>query len=134
MKVIFARKDGDIISKVIRIYTWSEWSHVAIVDGDYILEALGSVGVVKTPIKDFELRYSHTCIRYIKGDIEKARKLVGKEFDMIGMCGGLLHMNVHDLNKYFCSEYVAYASYVFGDEYTYKVSPENLFWTSTLKP
>lgn len=134
MKVIFSRKDGDLISKAIRIYTWSDWSHVGIIDGDYVLEAIGGKGVAKTSLRAFNLRYSHTCIRYIEGDIEKARALIGKEFDMLGMCGGLLHMDVHDLDKYFCSEYVAYASYAFGDEYTYKVSPENLFWVSTFKP
>jgi hypothetical protein len=134
MKIIFARKDGDLVSKFIRMYTWSKWSHVGIIDGDYVLESIGCNGVTKTKLKDFKLRYTNICIRYIKGDIEKARNLVGKEFDMLGMCGGMLHLNVHSLDKYFCSEYVAYASYVFDDDYTYKVSPENLFWASTLKP
>jgi hypothetical protein len=131
MKVIFARNNGNIISKVIRLYTWSDWSHVGIIDGEHVIEAIGCKGVARTKLKAFELRYDDTCIRHIAGDIEKAKALIGKDFDQRGLWGGLLHMRVQDPDKWFCSELVAHASDAFDSEFAHKVSPENLYWVSS---
>jgi len=132
MKVIFARNNSSIISKVIRAYTWSNWSHVGIIDGEYVIEAIGGRGVAKTELEAFKLRYDENCIRHIAGDVEKARALIGKDFDQRGLWGGLLHMRVQDPNKWFCSELVAYAADAFYDEFAHKVSPENIFWLKQL--
>jgi len=131
MKVIFARNNANFISKIIRLYTWSEWSHVGVIDGDYVIEAIGGKGVEKTLIKAFKKRYDITKIRRIPGDIEIARNLIGKQFDQKGLWGGLLHMSVQDPDKWFCSELVAHASYAFDSKYAHKVSPENLYWLSS---
>jgi hypothetical protein len=100
MKIIFARNNGSFISKVIRLYTWSDWSHVGIIAGEHVIEAIGGKGVARTELKAFELRYDQTCIRHISGDIDKARALIGKEFDQSGLWGGLLNMLVQDPNKW----------------------------------
>jgi hypothetical protein len=131
MKVIFARNNGSLISKVIRLYTWSDWSHVGIIDGEHVIEAIGGKGVAKTELKAFELRYDDTCIRHIAGDIDKARALIGKDFDQRGLWGGLCHLGIQDPDKWFCSELVAHASDAFDSEFAHKVSPENLFWVSS---
>lgn len=131
MKVIFARNNYSFISKLIRLYTWSDWSHVGVIDGDYVIEAIGNKGVERTRINAFKKRYDETCIRYIPGNINKARALLGKEFDQKGLWGGLLHLRVQDPDKWFCSELVAHASDAIGSEFAHKVSPENLYWLSS---
>ncbi len=66
--VIFA-KGYHPISLGIRLLTYSEWSHCAILhygpltvhgqqyDGEKVIEALGGAGVVVTPMSDFVARY-----------------------------------------------------------------------------
>lgn len=49
MKVVFTRSDS-LIGKLIRFFSWSDWSHVAISDEVHVWEATGVTGkVMKTP-------------------------------------------------------------------------------------
>lgn len=57
MKVIFARNNKPI-SLLIRLVTWSRWSHCAVVDGNFVIEARGGCGVVITPLTEFKKRYT----------------------------------------------------------------------------
>jgi hypothetical protein len=131
MKVIFARNNLSVISKIIRLYTWSDWSHVGVIDGNYVIEAIGGKGVSRTHIKAFKKRYDHTCVRHIPGNIEIAKALIGKKFDQRGLWGGLLHLRIQDPDKWFCSELVAHACNAFDSKHAHKVSPENLYWLSS---
>lgn len=129
MLVIFGR-NNTFISHLIRWRTNSQWSHCAIIDncGTRVIEAMGKKGVKYTSFAEFNDRYTHTSIRIIDGDIEKARQQLGSPFDFNGMINNFLRLNRHDSHSWFCSELVAYASDVFADHVANKVTPEHLYW------
>ena len=58
MKIILGRRTS-FSSFVIRLFTWSKWSHVAIIlEDDYTtIEATASLGVVKSNMNKFKKRY-----------------------------------------------------------------------------
>ena len=58
IKVIFG-KNHLPFSWLIRIFTWSRWSHCGIVVGDMVFEATATKGVVVTPLTNFIERYNN---------------------------------------------------------------------------
>jgi hypothetical protein len=148
MKTIFGR-NNHWISVLIQLRTWGDWSHVGIVDGDQVIEAVGPPigeyvkhclfntplvtphGVRYTPIEDFKSRYFVTEIRYLPGDIEKARESIGRPFDMRALFGGFFYQNWQDPDKDCCSEVVARAVTFIDDIFAHKFNPSILYWISS---
>ena len=133
MQVIFARSNH-IISRLIRWRTKSQWSHVGIIDGGYVIEAAGKQGVVRTSLADFYCRYSTTEIRFIPGNANRAKAKLGAKFDIWGIWGVALKSSLEHSDKWFCSELVALASDHIGDQHAHKVTPEHLYWISHKLP
>lgn len=126
--VIFARNDH-WISRLVRWRTNSQWSHVGILDGDYVIEAMGSTGVRQTPLAQFYDRYTHHTSKQLPGDIEKARYLIGSDFDLWGLWGVFFRSDeLQSSRKWFCSELVAYATGLYDETALHKVTPEHLYW------
>lgn len=117
------------ISRVIRWRTGSKWSHVGILENDEenVIEAKGGYGVLKTPLVDFTQRYHTIEYRQIDGDIERARRLIGKPFDNEGIKGVFFRSFKHCPDSWFCSELVAYCAPFIPDEYCQYQTPETLF-------
>lgn len=137
------------ISIWVRLKTWSEWSHVAIVDGDVVIEAKGIAvwpmllvllniipnsielgGVVRTPISDFLDRYDSVHYVWIDGDMDRARSLVGTPFDPWGMLGILIKRNIHCVRSLFCAEYVALVATHFRDEFAHHQTAQTILAAS----
>lgn len=135
MILIFGRNNS-WISRIIRLWTASDWSHVAIMDNDdmHVIEAKGPEGVVRTHIFEFLARYEHVEYKYLQGDIERARAHLGKPFDMQGIRGILKRSFTHCPDSWFCSELVAHAATHIPDESAHHITPEQLYRLSTNLP
>jgi hypothetical protein len=99
--------------------------------GECVIEAKGGVGVISTPIKEFTQRYSHIERRYLPGDINKVKVLMGQDFNDFGIWCLLLNLNMSNIEKAFCSELVAIASHAIRDEDAHKIPPEFLYILSS---
>lgn len=111
MNIIFVT-DNKLGSIFIRWFTWSNYSHVALMKGDTIIEATLKHGVVVKPLQDFMKKYKRKLICEVEGvDEEKAWNFAldqcNKPYDVKAIFGFLLRRNWTDDNSWFCSELVA---------------------------
>ena len=97
---------------LIRSVTWSAWSHVALVDGDYVIEATWP-RVRRVPLANVLAKHS----RYVIADIacrnpalamRAARSQVGKPYDLAARVGFMAHRDWQDDSRWLCSELVAW--------------------------
>ena len=112
MKLVLCRSKT-IGSWLIRTATWSDWSHVAIVDGDEVIEAVWpKVRIAK--LADIVLQHSECEFIDFTTDrdqeiIAAARSQVGKPYDLVGVLGLWWHRDWQDDSKWWCSELPAWA-------------------------
>jgi uncharacterized protein YycO len=126
---------------LIRAVTWSNWSHVALIDGDYVIEAAWPV-VRRVPLVDVLKKHNHFQIVDLpcdnpRGVIEAAKSQIGKPYDLTALFGFLAHRDWQDTNKWFCSELVAWAfdaagSPLFRPEALHRVTPQHLWMLSPI--
>lgn len=146
MNVLFYRGTS-IVSTVIRWQTRSRYSHVAMQNGDSVIEAwhIGGVRLTKSPFE------SHTngtvidvCMFDFGGHIEQKMwnwllAQVGKRYDFRMVLRFLprLKETEESKDKYFCSELCMAASVVGGLPFLSRVSPAyvapgHLWWSPFL--
>jgi uncharacterized protein YycO len=112
MKLFFCTNDLPV-SVAIRVFTWSDWSHVAIIDGNEIIEAVWpKVRVSK--LEEAKNKYESWVIAEVKTKndaeiIKAARSQVGKPYDIGAIFGFVARRNWEKTDKWFCSELVAWA-------------------------
>ena len=112
MKLLFCTSKLPV-SVAIRVFTWSDWSHVAIIDGDEIIEAVWpKVRVSK--LEKAKNKYESWVIAEVKTKndaeiIKAARSQVGKPYDIGAIFGFVARRNWEKTDKWFCSELVAWA-------------------------
>jgi len=112
MKLLFCTNDLPA-AVAIRVFTWSDWSHVAIIDGDFLVEAVWpKVRVSK--LEEAKNKYKSWVIAEVKtrndAEIIKAvRSQVGKPYDIGAIFGFVARRNWEKTDKWFCSELVAWA-------------------------
>lgn len=150
IKIIFA-SDSGWVSYSIRRITWSRYSHCAIVDGDYIIEAQGrsalSVilvvlglrknstklgGVVRTHIDDFKKNYSEIRYAYIDGDIDLARDMVGNTaYDSLGLIGLWINRRIDCSKCMTCSKLIwVSCPTVFRKSFANRATPQRILESS----
>lgn len=108
MKVIYVAGDG-LIGAAIRAVEGGRWSHVGIIDGDHVIEAVWSEGVrirkLSSLIAD---RPIHEILEVPLPDEEKAilwaRSQIGKPYDFGGVLGLGFNRNWSDDRRWYCSE------------------------------
>jgi uncharacterized protein YycO len=120
MRILFSKRDN-VGSSIIRAVTWSSWSHVDIVLGDYVLGATADRGVGYTRIDHrLELASRAEMVSVpLKNELEAitwAKWQVGKPYDWQGIVGLGLHRDWEEDDAWFCSEYVGKALLVGGYE------------------
>lgn len=142
MRVIFctSRLPGAVI---IRAVTWSEWSHVALVDGDEVIEATWPA-VCVTPLAEVIAKHSAHIIvdlpcRSSAEIIQAARSQVGKGYDLTALFGLLARRDWQEPDKWFCSELVAWAfsqggSPLFRPEAMHRITPQHLWMLAPEPP
>ena len=133
MKILLSRSNK-IGSLLIRLVTWSRFSHVGILTDDrkYVIEALMFKGVVKTPLEEFIDRNDTVDEYEIQGSAEEAEWYVGFEYDHLALIGIFFrNRNWHDLTKWFCSELVAFISRMFNVRFMSRVTPQHILMVAT---
>lgn len=109
MKVLFAHKHT-LGSWLIRAFTWSRWSHVAIVDHDEVIEStLKRGGVRARSLMDFLSEYQHVeMVEWNVPDEAAAlrflRAQIGKPYDWTALVGFLLRRDWAEDDSWFCNE------------------------------
>lgn len=125
------------MSAVIRACTWSSWSHVALIDGDEVIEATAPAGVRRYPVL---LALDHAkqaaivdlpC-RDSRAVIAAAASQLGKPYDYTAIAGLGLHRYWQEDDRWFCSELVAWAfsqagESLFRADVLRRVTPQHLW-------
>lgn len=142
VEVIFSRSNN-IGSWLIRLSTWSRWSHVAIVDGDDVIEAVWP-NVRKVSLDYFKTQHGATEVVSLSccdqsAIVHAARSQIGKPYDWTAVIGIGLHHDWQEDDSWFCSELVAWAFAKAGDalfrtERMQRVTPENLWMLAPYSP
>ncbi|HJW26438.1 MAG TPA: YiiX/YebB-like N1pC/P60 family cysteine hydrolase [Rhodocyclaceae bacterium] len=138
MRVLFctSRLPG---AALIRAVTWSAWSHVALVDGDQVIEAVWPA-VRVAPLAEVIASHSDHVIADLpchspEDVIKAARSQVGKPYDLTALAGLLAHRDWQENDRWFCSELVAWAfsqggSPLFRPEAMHRITPQHLWMLS----
>jgi len=138
MKILFCTSNR-IGSSIIRKITWSEWSHCALVDGDYVIEAVYPkvrVSLLKEVIRKYS-KYTIANLPCFQETpiINAALTQIGKPYDWTALLGILWKRDWQEEDSWFCSELVAWAfseggSPLFRKEAMHRVTPQDLWGIS----
>jgi hypothetical protein len=140
MRVLFCTSDK-IGARAIRGVTWSDWSHVAIIDGDDVIEAVWPE-VRCTLLAEVIASHSEHCIIDIPcpddaAGIAWARAQIGAPYDLIGMLGLGLNRDWQDDTRWWCSEHatgalLAAGRQVFREGMMHRITPQHLWMLNFL--
>ena len=132
------------MSAVIRAFTFSRWSHVAIIDGDDVIEATALHGVCRTPVVDAINRAKRgEVVEFPAIDpdriIAAAAGQIGKPYDYTALIGLGLRRDWQEADSWFCSELVAWAFQHAGEplfraECLRRVTPQHLWMLAPAPP
>jgi len=110
MRVIFSRQCRPS-SFLIRLFTWSQWSHVSILeDEDHIIDStFKHGGVRRRPVLELVGEVSAFEVVEVPLPMEDAgmdfiRSQLGKPYDWTAIVGFILRENWADPAKWFCNE------------------------------
>lgn len=127
--VVFASNNKPA-SLLIKLFTLSHWSHVAILDDEgYIFDSTLLSGVRRIHFDEWKTHYKELDftifpVKDRKKAFEWLSAQVGKGYDALGIFSFILRKNYEDKDKWFCSEYVARA---LGIKYKpWRLSPQFL--------
>lgn len=132
-------KSNTAISLAIRITTWSQWSHVAIIDGDEVIEAAPS-GVRRCSIST--LYAENDVVEVVnfrcanpEAIINAANSQVGKPYDFTAVIGIYFHRDWQSRDRWYCAELVAWAfeqakDPLFRSDALHRVTPQHLWMLS----
>lgn len=136
MLLIFTRSPN-IGSKLIRLATWSDWSHVVLVYGQYAIDATWRHGVTRRPISDVLDEASEYALVDIpaydpEAVVAAAVSQIGKPYDISAVTGIAFRRNWQDDDAWFCSELIAWAfgrsgQSLFRRDSLYRVTPQHLW-------
>ncbi|RTL37167.1 MAG: hypothetical protein EKK53_21595 [Burkholderiales bacterium] len=119
MKLLFCRQNS-ISSWLIRFFTWSPWSHVAIVENDeYVIDSTFLHGGVKRrPLLEAVQRYSRMELLEVdlaneEAAMEFVRSQIGKPYDWTAIFGFVFRRDWAEPDSWFCNE-LAEAAFVAG--------------------
>lgn len=147
MKLLFStsNKPG---AALIRLLTWSEWSHVGLIDEstNEVIEAVYPK-VRAAPLPEVVSSHTKNCIVEYKGlddakIIAAARSQIGKPYDLKGVIGLGFNRDWQDTTDWWCSELVLWAAQHGGflpyrPDILHRVKPQELwalnpdFWRSS---
>jgi len=126
-----------ISSAGIRLATWGEFSHVAQVVDDQVVEAVWKPGVRPDLLRNAIARASRWAIveyehKNPEGMINAVRSQIGKPYDKTGALGLGVHRDWQDDDAWWCSELVAWAAQQAGDPWfmpqaSHRITPQHLW-------
>lgn len=127
-------------SGLIRAATWSRWSHVALVAGPHVIEAV-ALGGVRQASKAYAIqRASDYCLvdmptHNAQAIIDAARSQIGKPYDWTAVAGLGLRRDWQEDDSWFCSELVAWSADQAGEPWfrpdaLRRITPQHLWMLS----
>jgi len=140
LKLIFcaAGKEASPLQKVagffIRLLTWSQWSHVAVVDGDVVISA--EFPRLKL-MRLCELKRTHSTYAIVEfpcadpdAALAWAHSTVGLPYDWLALLGFIFRRDWHKPYKWFCVEHAITAlekggSPVMRHDATWRITPQD---------
>lgn len=142
MRVLFctSKLPGAVL---IRAVTWSQWSHVALVDGDEVIEATWPTVRVAPLAEVIAAHSAHVIVDLPCHSpdevIKAARSQVGKPYDLTALFGLLMHRDWQEEDRWFCSELVAWAfsqggSPLFRADALHRITPQLLWMLAPAVP
>lgn len=126
-------RNKSLVSKLIRVFCWSNWSHVEFATTTGYLGAQAD-GV---KIRPFTYQSCESIFRYVDCTIPQynqvidyATKQIGKPYDFTGIINLVFHRNWREKDSWFCSELVAASFeaagiYLIRDDVT-RITPQML--------
>lgn len=138
MKILLCRS-RTIGSWLIRLVTWSDWSHVAVIDGEHAIEAVWP-RVRRVPLAD--VMAQHTACEIVEfsctdvdAAIRAARSQIGKPYDLTALVGLLAHRDWQEDDRWFCSELAAWSfaqagTPLFRHDAVHRITPQHLWMLS----
>lgn len=125
MRVLVTRQAG-LGSWLIRLFTWSPWSHCAVVDGDEVIDSTLAHGVAVRPLLEFMRAYDEIELLEVDVQDEAAalawlRAQVGKPYDWSALFGFLMRRDWAEPDRWFCSELVE-ATIVAGGRHRFRLA------------
>ncbi|PKN71197.1 MAG: hypothetical protein CVU54_01890 [Deltaproteobacteria bacterium HGW-Deltaproteobacteria-12] len=138
----FSTDKQDFISKVIRLLTWSRFSHVVLISPDKksYIESTHGAGVRELPIEAFLKKDGVEFGTIYHPDPDKvwqlAKQEIGKPYDSLYIYGWLCRRNWQDDASWACCELVPAMAVRAGhpiirEDCFIKITPELLYQTST---
>ena len=133
--LVFSRKHH-IGSLLLRAFLWSEWSHVAIVDGEDVIEAAAGAGVRRRPLAEMLAESSEFVIVILQAPnaqavVAAAASQIGKPYDWMGVLGIGFRRRWQQNDSWFCSELVAWAFHTAGCPLfridAWRITPRDLY-------
>lgn len=132
------------LSTLIRLATWSRWSHVAlVVNRDFVVEADAREGVRERPFMEALSRSKEAALSALsctrpEAVIAAAMSQIGKPFDYRGALGLGLHRDWQNNDRWFCSELIAWSfaasgAPLFRAEAAHRVTPQHLWMLAPAK-
>lgn len=125
------------LSLLIRARAGGPFSHVALVDGDQVIEAVAGHGVRAAPLATAITRASRAALMRIPSHnadqvLAVARSQIGKGYDWSGIAGLGINRDWQEADAWFCSELVAWAFDSAGQplirrDSVHTVTPQNLW-------
>ncbi|HUB91414.1 MAG TPA: YiiX/YebB-like N1pC/P60 family cysteine hydrolase [Dyella sp.] len=138
--LLFCTNPRNPMSWAIRVGSWSKWSHVALIDGDDVIEAVALKGVVHTPLATRKKEDPTWAVATLpcqdpSAIVAAARGQLGKPYDYTAVVGIGLHRDWQQTDRWFCSELVAWSfeeggSPLFRPEACRRVTPQDLWMLS----
>lgn len=135
-------RENTLLSWIIGVFTWSEYSHVEFVTSTGYLGAAPD-GVKVRPMTarkgvEFILRHIDCTYEQELKTLDFARSQIGKPYDWSGVFGVALHRDWHEQDSWFCSELVmtsleAAGLYFLRDKVN-RVTPEMILDLEEVKP
>jgi uncharacterized protein YycO len=140
IKLVFSSK-RNIGSYIIRLFTWSSWSHVSYLDDEgFITEAIGFEGVRRVPLSEVVKDYNKFAIVEFKNCSYKQKQefeqylfsQIGKGYDYLAVIGIGLKKKWQDKSRWECSELIGDTLKkaqinIFRPEESLKITPQQLW-------
>lgn len=137
LKLLFCTNPRNPLSWAIRACTWSRWSHVAIIDGEDVIESIALHGVVRSKLADRQRQDVRWQIVELpcanpQAVIAVACSQLGMPYDYTAVLGLGLHRDWQETDSWFCSELVAWAFDMAGlplfrQEAVHRITPQYLW-------
>lgn len=134
MKIILGRK-WSISSLAIRLFTWSNWSHVAAIleDGNTIIESTAKEGVRLSTLSQFKKEYPDYLVVDLpatKGWENRLRKHLYKPYDWAAIFDFVFRTEWQSPSKWVCSELIAAECGYINSRFTRRITPQHLLMFS----